>query len=152
LIAHRALLSLIGANEIEPERSVVRDAATWCSERERDAMRLERDADKVCASFLLQRELYEGDPRRVFDGEVSGVISPGAFISFGGELGDVYEGFLPARRIRGERFDLDQTETALVGGSSGSRLRLGDPIKVRVDGVEAPRGRVDLVPVGEVGR
>lgn len=152
LIAHRALLSLIGAGEIEPERGSVREAGTWCSERERDAMRLERDADKVCASFLLERELYEGDPRRAFDGEVSGVISPGAFISFAGELGDVYEGFLPARRIRGERFDLDKTETALVGGRTGRRLRLGDPVKVRVDGVEAARGRVDLVPVGEAGR
>lgn len=152
LVAHRALLSLIGAGEIEPERGSVREAGTWCSERERDAMRLERDADKVCASFLLQRELYEGDPRRAFDGEVSGVISPGAFVSFAGELGDVYEGFLPARRIRGERFDLDKTETALVGGRTGRRLRLGDPVKVRVDGVEAARGRVDLVPVGEAGR
>ncbi len=152
LIAHRALLSLIGAGEIEPERGVVGEAGTWCSERERDAMRIERDADKVCASFLLERELYEGDPRRVFPGEVSGVISPGAFVSFGGELGDVYEGFLPARRIRGERWDLDATETALVGGRSGGRLRLGDPVEVRVDGVEAPRGRIDLLAVGEVGR
>ncbi len=152
LIAHRALLSLIGAGEIEPERASVSEAGAWCSERERDAMRLERDADKVCASFLLQRELYEADPRRVFNGEVSGVISPGAFISFGGELGNVYEGFLPARRIHGERWDLDESETALVGGRTGRRLRLGDPVQVRVDGVEAPRGRVDLVPVGEVGR
>ena len=152
LIAHRALLSLIGAGEIEPERGSVREAGAWCSERERDTMRIERDADKVCASFLLERELYEADPRRVFAGEISGVISPGAFISFSGKLGDVYEGFLPARRIRGERWDLDETETALVGGRTGRRLRLGDPIEVRVDSVEAARGRVDLVPAGEVGR
>ena len=30
-----------------------------------------------------------------FEGEVSGVIRAGAFVAFGGELGDVYEGFLP---------------------------------------------------------
>ena len=48
--------------------------------------------------------------------------------------------------LRGERFDLNQTETALVGQRSGRALRLGDPITVRVDSVDAPRGRVDLVP------
>ena len=59
---------------------------------------------------------------------------------------DVYEGFLPARRLRGERFDLNETETAIVGRRSGRTMRLGDPVEVRVDSVEAPRGRVDLVP------
>ena len=48
-----------------------------------------------------------------------------------------------------ERYDLDETETAIVGRKTGRRVRLGDPVKVRVDGVEAPRGRVDLVPVPE---
>jgi exoribonuclease R len=43
-----------------------------------------------------------------------------------------------------ERFELNESETALVGRESGAALRLGDPISVRVTGVEAPRGRVDL--------
>ena len=146
LIAHRALLSILGAGEDEPVRSEVAEAGPWCSERERDAVSVERDADKVCAAFLLERELFEGGFQREFDGEVSGVIGAGAFIRFAGELADVYEGFLPARRLRGERFDLDQSETALVGRRTDRRVRLGDPIRVRVDGVEAPRGRVDLIP------
>ena len=152
LIAHRALLSTLGAAEAEPERAEVREAAAHCSERERDAMRIERDADQLCAAFLLERELFEAGPKHAFEGEVSGVIAPGAFVRFGGELGDVYEGFLPARRLRGERFDLNETETAIVGGRSGKAIRLGDPVSVRVDGIEAARGRVDLVPAGEVGR
>ena len=47
-------------------------------------------------------------------------------------------------------FDLDETETSLVGRRSGRRIRLGDPVTVRVTAVEAPRGRVDLEPAGEV--
>ena len=146
LVAHRALLSSLGAGEDEPERNRVGEAGTWCSEREREAASLERDADKVCAAFLLERELFEGGWKREFEGEVSGVIGAGAFVRFAGELADVYEGFLPARRLRGERFDLDQTETALVGRKSERRVRLGDPLRVRVESVEAPRGRVDLIP------
>jgi ribonuclease R len=68
-------------------------------------------------------------------------------VRFAGERGDVYEGFLPARRLPGDRFDLNETETALVGRRSGRALRLGDPADVRVEAIEAPRGRVDLAPV-----
>jgi ribonuclease R len=152
LIAHRALLSMLGAGEIEPERGEVREAGWWCSERERESMVIERDADKICAAFLLERELFESGWSREFEGEVSGLIGAGAFVRFGGELGDVYEGFLPARRMRGDRFDLNATETALVGRHSGREVRLGNPVGVRVDGVEAPRGRVDLIAVAEPGR
>jgi ribonuclease R len=80
---------------------------------------------------------------------VSGVVGAGAFVRFGGELGDVYEGFLPARRLRGEYFALNETETALVGRRSGRALRLGDPVRVGVDDIEAARGRVDLAPEAE---
>jgi ribonuclease R len=152
LIAHRALLSVLGAGEDEPERGEVREAGWWCSERERESTSIERDADKVCASFLLERELFEVGWSREFEGEVSGVIGAGAFVRFTGELADVYEGFVPARRIPGDRFDLSQEETALVGRRSGREVKLGDPISVRVDGVEAARGRIDLVPAGGGGK
>jgi ribonuclease R len=35
----------------------------------------------------------------------------------------------------------------LVGGRGGDAVRIGDPVRVTVDRVEAPRGRVDLLPV-----
>jgi ribonuclease R len=151
LVAHRALLSAIGAGEDQPEPEVVSEAGRRSSEREREAAAIERDADRVCASFLLGRELFESGWMQSFEGEVSGVIGAGAFVRFRGELGDVYEGLLPVRWMRGERFDLNPTETALIGRRSGRVLRLGDPLTVRVHSVDAPRGRVDLVP-GEDGQ
>ena len=150
LVAHRGLLSAIGEGEEAPERSAVRDAGVHCSERERDAVRIERDADDVCAAFLLERELFDSGWKRDFEGEISGLVGAGAFVSFAGELGEGYEGFLPARHLRGEYFELNETETALVGRRSGKAVRLGDPVGVRVDSVEAPRGRVDLFPAAEV--
>jgi ribonuclease R len=147
LVVHRALLAALGEGEAAPGPAEARDAARHCSERERESMRIERDADDICAAFLLERELAAGDREKGFEGEVSGVIRSGAFVAFGGELGDVYEGFLPARRLRAEDFlELNETETALVGRRSGRRVRMGDPVSVRVTGVEAPRGRVDLEP------
>jgi ribonuclease R len=146
LIVHRALLAASGEGEEAPRATEVREAAWRCSELERESMRIERGADDVCAAFLLERELAERGVEATFDGEVSGVIRSGAFVAFGGELGDVYEGFLPAKRMPGDYFELNPTETALRGRDSGSALRLGDPVSVRVTGVEAARGRADLEP------
>jgi ribonuclease R len=147
LVVHRALLATLGEGEEAPHLAEVRDIAADCSARERESARIERDADDVCAAYLLERELGERGPDVEFEGEVSGVIRAGAFVSFGGELGDVYEGMLPARRLPGDRYELDRAEVALVSRSSKSALRLGDPVKVKVSGVDAARGRVDLEPI-----
>ena len=152
LIAHRALLASIAGGEEEPDPEPTREAGWHSSEREREASRLERDADDVCAAFLLRRELFDRTWDAEFEGEVSGLVGAGAFVRFAGELADVYEGFLPAREWGGrEYFQLDQSETALVGRRSGSRLRIGDSVTVRVNKVETARGRVDLLPGGETG-
>jgi ribonuclease R len=144
LVVHRALLALLGEGEEAPRLSECRDVAADSSARERESAVIERGADDVCAAYLLERELGERGLDAVFEGEVSGVIRAGAFISFGGELGDVYEGMLPARRLPGERYELDRTEVILSSRGGGLTLRLGDPISVRVTGVDTARGRVDL--------
>jgi ribonuclease R len=151
LVAHRALLAAIGAGADEPDRAFCAEAAARSSEREREALRIERRADKACATFLLERELYESGWDSTFEGEVSGLVGGGAFVRFAGELADFYEGFLPARSLHRDRYELDASETSLIGQSSGRRIRLGDPVKVRVRGTEAPRGRVDLSPVRDDG-
>ena len=149
LVCHRALLALLGEGEKAPSLSEARDVAADCSARERESAQIERQADDVCAAYLLERELGERGLDAVFAGEVSGVIRSVAFVTFGGELGDVYEGMLPARRLPGERYELDRSEVALVGRGSGARINLGDPISVRVAGVDAARGRAELVPAEE---
>ncbi len=150
LVCHRGLLGTVGEGEEPARAEELAEAGVHCSEREREAMKVERAADDICSAFLLERELHDAGPGAPFEGEVSGVIEAGAFVRFAGELASVYEGFLPARQIGGrERYELDATETALVGGRGGKRIRLGDPVSVTVDKVEAPRGRVDLAPVGD---
>ena len=148
LIAHRALLATLGAGEDEPDRGHVGEAGWRSSESERESIGIERRADRACLAFLLERELFDAGWDSRFDGEVSGLVGGGAFVRFGGELADVYEGFLPARLLRRDRYELDETETSLVGQREGKVIRLGDSVEVRATGVEAPRGRVDLAPVG----
>jgi ribonuclease R len=142
LICHRALLSALGAGEDAPRGSDMQAAGAWCSLRERDAMAIERAADNVARAFLLETELFQGGRQAEFAGEVTGVIGAGAFIAFAG-----YEGLLPVRRLRGDWWQLDELETRLIGAESGGQIRLGDPVVVQVEKVDAPHGRVDLSPV-----
>ncbi len=146
LICHRALLSALSGEEPPPERAWVSAAGPICSAREREAMMVERDADDVARCFLLERELGRAGGGRapVFEGEIVGVIGVGAFVAFG-ERG-AFEGLLPVRRMRDDWWELNEEGTALIGSRSGRALRLGDAVGVMVDSVDAPRGRVDLVP------
>ena len=149
LICHRGLLSAI-AGEPTPDASWVAGAGPWTSTREREAMTIERDADDVARCFLLERELFEsGDRDAAFEGEIVGLIGAGAFVAFGDRL--QYEGMLPVRRLRGDWWELNEQGTMLVGTRSGGAMRLGDPVAVRVGRIDAPRGRVDLLPVDELG-
>ncbi len=155
LVCHRALLSAVGAGETAPRAGELAELGAWASERERDAMVIERDADDVARSFALERLLYERGLEQPFDGEITGLISAGAFIAFD-ERADVmrrFEGMLPVRLLRapaasGERdwWELNEQGTILHGERSGATLRLGDPIDVRVIRVDSIRGRVDLEP------
>jgi ribonuclease R len=151
LVCHRALLSAVGGGEQGvggPSIHGLGDLAEWTSDRERAAMRIERDADDVARCFALERVLYEDGWEQTFAGEVVGLIAAGAFIAFEG-----YEGMLPVRRMAGpegrEWWQLNEQSTILYGDRSGATLRLGDPIEVRVGRVDVARGRVDLMPAAD---
>ena len=146
VICHRSLLSAVAGAGPATEASWVAAAGPWCSAREREAMGIERGADDIARCFFLERLLASGE-EPVFDGEVVGVIGAGAFVAFGRDL--AFEGLAPVRRMRGDWWELNEEATMLVGTRSGSSIRLGDPLRVRVDSIDAPRGRVDLVPAVE---
>jgi ribonuclease R len=162
LVCHRALVSTLGGEEPAPRAAELGELGEWTSEREREAMKIERGGDDLAQCFALEQALYEGGWEQTFTGEVTGLISAGAFVAFGGAgseaggagapAGPLYEGMLPVRRMRSgegrDWWELNEHETILRGERSGLTLRLGDPIEVRVARVDTVRGRVDLVPAG----
>jgi ribonuclease R len=146
LICHRALLSGLDGDLPAPEPAWVAGAGPWTSAREREAMTIERRADDIACCFLLERRLFEGEAyETVFEGEVVGLAGVGAFVAFGER--QEFDGLLPVRRLGGDWWELNEEATMLVGTRSGERIRLGDPIAVRVGQIDAPRGRVSLLPV-----
>ena len=70
------------------------------------------------------------------------MVQAGLFVSFG----EGFEGMLAVRRLRGDWWELNEQGTIMQGAHTGTAIRLGDPIAVRVHRIEAPRGRVALLP------
>ncbi|MDX6630950.1 MAG: ribonuclease [Gaiellales bacterium] len=151
IVVHRAACALAVLGEDAPKARGLPEVALRCSQREREAADAERRADAICLSFLLRDRLRRDGWHQTFEGVVTGLIGAGLFVRFG----DVFEGFLPARRLDPrERFDIDQYGVALVGRASGRRIRLGDELSCVVTAVDPPRGRatLDLLPEQEAPR
>ena len=77
------------------------------------------------------------------------MIGSGLFVRFG----EVFEGFLPARRLPGDYFELNELGTALVGPAR----RRDVPARRRdraccVEKIEKTDGKVELSPAGRTRR
>jgi ribonuclease R len=141
LVVHRALLHELGAAD-DPVPADLDVLAEHTSAREREAAQVEYLADELCLAWLLEDLLFETGWDEPWDGEIVGLIGSGLFVRFG----EVFEGFLPARRLGGDYFEPNDLGTALAGRRGGRTYRLGDPISVRVERIERAEGKVDLSP------
>jgi ribonuclease R len=147
LVVHRALLRELGLSDDAAPADL--DAlAEHTSAREREAAQVEYLADALCLAWLLDDELFERGWEEPFEGEIVGLIGSGMFVRFG----EVFEGFLPARRLPGDYFELNELGTALVGRRGGGTFRLGDGIAVLVEKIEKTDGKVELSPVSRPRR
>jgi ribonuclease R len=142
LVCHRALLRELGVSD-EPLPEDLPELAEHASVRERAAAQLEYRADEICLAWLLEQRLFELGWETAFEGEITGLIPSGVFVRFG----DVFEAFLPARRLPGDYFELNALGTALVGRRGGRTYRLGDRLEVRVEGIRRNEGKIEVSPV-----
>ena len=148
LVVHRALLRELGVSD-EPLPEDLPEVAEHASVRERHASQLEYRADEICLAWLLeQAPLRARLGVRPSTARSPALIPSGIFVRFD----DVFEGYVPARRLPGDYFELNELATALVGRRGGRTYRLGDPIEVRVQDVRRSEGKVELAPRRVPGR
>jgi len=139
LVVHRALLQELGVGS-DSVPADLPELAEWTSLREREAAQIEYKADALCLAWYLERRLFETGWEASFPGEITGAIGSGIFVRFDG----VFEGYLPARRLPGDYYELNPLGTSLVGRRSGFAYRLGDPVEVQVEKIEKADGKVEL--------
>ncbi len=141
LVVHRGLLARLGVAPT-PTTSTLDEWAEHCSVKEREASRIELTADDIALAFLLKARLDRDGWDTTFDGQIISFVHAGAFVLFD----RLFQGFLPARALPGDFYELDDLESALVGRRTGAAFRLADLVTVKVTSVDRLRGRVDLEP------
>jgi len=144
LMVHR-LLKEHWARGGQPPRESERDeleaflagVAAQCSDRERAAMKVERDIDAYYAAMYMQDKVSEE-----YEAVVSGVTERGLYC----ELAEVFvEGMIPAEEL-GDSVELDEELHRLRVGTSGTSYGVGDTLRVRVAAADPVRRRITLVP------
>jgi ribonuclease R len=138
LIVHRTILRELGVGD-EPQPDDLDELADHTSEKERAIAEIEHRADDICLAWLLEELLYDRGWETTFEGEINGVIASGLFARFG----EVFEGYLPVRKLPGY-FELNDLGTSLVARRGDRRYRLGDAIDVKVSDIDRPAGKIEI--------
>lgn len=133
LFVHRSLKSILhGDTKLMP--IYVKNAPSAgidCSERERIADEAERDVDDLYKTVYMSDRIGE-----IYDATVSGVTNFGVFC----ELENTIEGLIPIEVLPDDGYEFFADKFLLKGRKSS--FRLGDKLKVRVDGCDFGRMRV----------
>jgi ribonuclease R len=117
-------------------RTGLRRVARQSSEREQAATACERDVIDVMRAWLMADRLGEE-----FDGIVSGVIEEGFFV----ELLDLFvDGMVRVEDLDDDWYRFLPETRSLVGRRLKRRFSIGDPVRVRIQAVHVPVGRIEL--------
>ena len=146
LIAHRLLKIVLNRKKTpesdysEPELVVIAD---HCSSTERRAEIAEREMMAWLKGQFMRQ--YVGN---VFSGTVSGIAEFGAFVT----LDDfAVEGMIHVSELGQGYFEFDERHMTLAAHRTGERVRLGDTMRVRVEGVQPEEGKIDFIRVSDEG-
>lgn len=112
------------------------DTGKTCSERERRAEQIEREATQLKIVEYMQRHI--GDE---FDGLVTTVLAHGFFV----QLKQIpVEGFVPARTINDDYYEFEDDKMLLRGRATGRIIKLADKATVSVVSANTTRQEIDL--------
>jgi ribonuclease R len=141
LIVHRRLLELITSGPLHGSRreEIERAHPTYAlqsSERERRAEEASREVLEWKKVIFMRDKV--GDE---YTGIVTGVAPFGLFV----ELDEIFvQGMVPVATIGGDFWRYHDKEHAMRGESTNRELRLGDPVKIRVESIDEDRHQIEF--------
>ena len=132
LITHRILFDFLNKGK-QGNPAKIEENASWCSSRELIAAKAQRDSIKYKQAEYLQDKIGQ-----VYDGIISGVTDWGIYVEL---IESKCEGMVKYNTIGKVKVDL---EHYTVSDEMGKKIRLGDPIKVIVSGVDLEKKKIDF--------
>ena len=111
------------------------DIASCSSEREKEATKVEREAEK-----LKKAEFMESHIGEEFQGIVSSVTSFGMFV----ELESTVEGLVRFCDMGNEYFEYDENNKILIGENTGKTYKVGDRVNIKVKNASKELRQIDF--------
>lgn len=134
LCVHRRLQKLMRGDKRKPQAKPLAALCGDISDRDRVAEAASREMVNFMKALFMRDKVGER-----FRGHVSGVTNFGIFV----ELEDIFvEGMVPLEFMTDDYYAFIPEEHAVLGRRTGRRFRLGDPVTVRVEGVDLSSRRV----------
>ena len=136
LMVHRVLKKILNNQETGASEEGLARKADHLSQRERVAMEAEREIlDRYRVRFMKDKIGEE------FDGVVSTVTPFGFFV----ELKEIFvEGLVRLTSLHDDYYHYHEDQYCLIGERTRKRIRIGDPVRVRVDRVDMERRHIDF--------
>lgn len=103
---------------------------------ERRAEEAERETDK-----LKKVEFMEAHIGEIFEGVISGITAWGIYV----ELPNTIEGMIHVASLPGDYFYYNESSYEMIGESTGRTYKLGQPIKIKVNGTDKIGRTIDFV-------
>ena len=135
MMVHRLLAHYLEGGKSVPKEPV-EELCVRASDREIIAAEAERASIKYKMVEFMKEHIGEE-----FDGHISGLTEWGVYV----ELDDTHiEGMSFLRDIQGDFFLFDDQQYEIVGRSTGIRLTLGSPARVRVKRADLQKRQLDF--------
>ncbi len=126
----------------EHYEGILPQVARHSSEMERRADEAERETEKLKKVQYMEKKIGQ-----IFEGVISGITTWGIYV----ELPDTVEGMIHVSRLEGDYYYCNEETYEMLGRDTGRCYKLGQKIKVLVDGVDYLQKSIDFVlaPEGE---
>lgn len=122
---------------IEHYQGRLPEVAKHSSEMERRADEAERETDKLKKAQYMQDHIGE-----IYEGVISGITAWGIYV----ELSNTVEGMIHVSKLWGDYYYYNEESYEMIGRDSGKRYKLGQKIRIVVDGVDYLQKSVDFIP------
>ena len=135
LMVHRLLDRYLGGGT-NADRDFYEECCQHCSVMEKRAADAERTSVKYKQAEFLSDKLGQE-----FDALISGVSKWGIYAEI---EGNKCEGMIPIGSLHGDFYMLDEDNYQVIGRRHGHTYKLGDPVRIRVKGVDMLKRQIDF--------
>lgn len=142
-IIKEQLRGRMNGERIDHYQSILPEVAKHASEMERRADEAERETDKLKKVQFMEQKIGE-----IFEGVISGITSWGIYV----ELPNTVEGLIHVSRLFGDYYYYSEETYEMLGRDTGRSFKLGQRIRIVVDGVDYFQKSIDFVLAPEEDR